>query len=231
MSAPIKRPSPNFGPRRDGLRPSLVVLHYTGMDSVEAALDRLCDPSAQVSAHYLICPAGGLWQLVDETQRAWHAGAGAWQGMQDINSRSIGVELANDGDSPFPDPQMGVLERLLAQIMARWQIAPGDVIGHSDMAPARKQDPGPRFDWRRLARQGLALWPEGMGPDLPLSASLDRIGYPSADTEKRLRAFRSRFLPAACGVGQSQPPESAQDRARASAVAAGFDQARGITGR
>ena len=226
MSAPHKRPSPNFGPRRDGLRPTLVVLHYTGMDSFDAALERLCDPSAQVSAHYLICPAGGLWQLVEEAQRAWHAGAGAWQGMQDINSRSIGVELANDGQTPFADRQMRCLEGLLARIMARWQIAPADVIGHADMAPERKHDPGPRFDWSRLARQGLALWPEGTGPDLPLSGSLDRIGYPEADPAKRLRAFRARFRPSACGVGDDHPPETAQDRARASAVAAGFDRAR-----
>ncbi|MCC5992768.1 MAG: N-acetylmuramoyl-L-alanine amidase [Rhodobacteraceae bacterium] len=198
------------------------------MDSVEAALERLCDPCAQVSAHYLICPAGRLWQLVDEAQRAWHAGAGAWQGMQDINSRSIGVELANDGETPFPDPQIRVLERLLAQIMARWQITPADVIGHSDMAPMRKDDPGPRFDWRRLALQGLAVWPEGMGPDLPLTDSLDRIGYPPADADKRLHAFRARFRPWACGAGQAQPREGAQDRRRASAVAAGFDRAREV---
>lgn len=152
----IWRPSPNFGPRRDGLTPSLVVLHYTAMAAAEAALERLCDPAAEVSAHYLIGQDGTLWQMVREADRAWHAGAGEWHGQCDINSRSVGIEMDNRGDHPFAEPQMAALERVLAQIMTRWGIGPPGVIGHSDMAPGRKFDPGARFDWLRLERQGLA---------------------------------------------------------------------------
>ncbi|MCH8465760.1 MAG: N-acetylmuramoyl-L-alanine amidase [Roseinatronobacter sp.] len=211
---PIWHPSPNFGPRREGLRPGIIVLHYTGMHNTAAALARLCDPEAEVSAHYLISPKGQLWQLVAEEHRAWHAGAGSWQGRSDINSHSIGIELANTGAQPFPEPQMQALEALLAQIQHRWHIPARAVIAHSDMAPDRKEDPGPRFDWRRLARQGLAFWPEGFGADLPLDNSLDRIGYPPAAPEKRLQAFRFRFLPAVTGA------QTLTDRRRAAAVAA-----------
>lgn len=153
---PIWHPSPNFGPRRDGLTPHLIVLHYTAMDSAQSALDRLCDPQAEVSAHYLIGGDGTLWQMVEEPMRAWHAGAGEWSGQDDINSRSVGIELDHRGDHPFSEPQMRALEQLLPQIMGRWGIAASGVIGHSDMAPGRKFDPGPRFDWPRLARRGVA---------------------------------------------------------------------------
>lgn len=149
-------PSPNFGPRRDGLSPKLIVVHYTAMDSAKAALERLCDPAFEVSAHYLIGGDGTLWQLVDETQRAWHAGAGEWQGQSDINSRSIGIELDNRGTHPFSEPQMVRLEELLSDIQTRWTIPAEGVIGHSHMAPGRKWDPGPHFDWARLARLNLA---------------------------------------------------------------------------
>ncbi|SDE19707.1 N-acetylmuramoyl-L-alanine amidase [Ruegeria marina] len=178
---PLWHPSPNFGPRRDGLSPSLVVLHYTAMDGAEAALDRLCDPAAEVSAHYLIGADGRLWQMVDEADRAWHAGAGEWQGLDDINSRSIGIELDNRGDHPFSAPLMTGLEILLADILRRWAIPPAGVIGHSDMAPGRKCDPGPRFDWARLARAGLA------------AATLCDPGAESPSPE----AFRAR----ACAAG------------------------------
>ena len=154
--APDRYLSPNHGPRRNGLRPSLIVLHYTAMDSAEAACARLCDPAAEVSAHYLITGKGETVQLVPEDQRAWHAGAGEWRGQDDINSRSIGIELDNRGNHPFSEPQMVTLETLLRGIMERWSIPPEGVIGHSDMAPGRKIDPGPRFDWPRLARQNLA---------------------------------------------------------------------------
>lgn len=206
--------SPNQGPRRDGLRPELVVLHYTEMASAKAALERLCDPAAQVSSHYLIGRDGTVWQLVGEAQRAWHAGAGQWQGLEDVNSRSIGIELDNDGDSPFAAPLMRALEGLVPGILHRWGIPPAGVIAHSDMAPGRKVDPGPRFDWRRLALQGLAVWPDAPGdPDAPLDSSLDRIGYPPVSPELRLTAFRLRFRPGATG------PEDATDRALADAVA------------
>lgn len=209
----IWHPSPNFGPRRAGLQPSLIVLHYTGMRCAEDALDRLCDASAEVSAHYMIGACGTLWQLVAEDQRAWHAGAGAWQGLEDINSRSVGIELVNTGAHPFPETQIRVLERLLREVMARWSIPAHRIIAHSDMAPERKEDPGPRFDWARLAREGLAFCPEGFGADVSLSDSLDAIGYPPADAAKRLQAFRYRFRQMGTGA------ESEADRRRAECIA------------
>ena len=209
-------PSPNHGARRDGLVPHLIVLHYTGMRGAADALARLCCPEAQVSAHYLIDLDGTAVQMVREAARAWHAGAGEWAGQADINSRSIGVELVNTGAHPFPAPQMRALAALMRHLMARWHIAPADVIAHSDMAPERKDDPGPRFDWRALAAQGLALYPDGMGADRPLAASLDAIGYPDCDPEKRLQAFRFRFAPWLTG------PETQADRRRADCVAQGF---------
>ena len=148
--------SPNCNARRGGLTPRLVVLHYTAMENAQAAQTRLCDPDAEVSAHYLIAGTGTVTQLVPEALRAWHAGAGEWRGRDDINSRSIGIELDNRGNHPFSEPQMVTLETLLRGIMERWSIPPEGVIGHSDMAPGRKIDPGPRFDWPRLARQNLA---------------------------------------------------------------------------
>ena len=142
--------SPNHGDRRGGARPDLIVIHYTAMATAAAARDRLCDPAAEVSAHWLIDEAGEATALVPEDRRAWHAGAGAWGGASDVNSRSIGIELANPGDRPFPEPQMAALESLLAAIRTRWGIPPARVIAHSDMAPGRKTDPGPFFDWARL---------------------------------------------------------------------------------
>ncbi len=193
-------PSPNRGPRRDGARPSLVVIHYTAMQRAEAARDWLCNPQAQVSAHYVIAGDGRCWHLVDEAERAWHAGAGAWGAITDVNSHSVGIELANTGAQPFAAPQMTVLETLLEGIMARWDIAPEGVIGHSDCALGRKIDPGARFDWRRLALRGLAVWP---GPATPGDFHEDarRFGYRwgAGQDEALLHAFRMRFRPAARG--------------------------------
>lgn len=200
----IRHPSPNFGPRRNGAQAELVVIHYTAMESAKAALDRLCDPVSEVSAHYLIGQDGTCWQMVDEDMRAWHAGAGSWLGRDDVNSRSIGIELDNRGTHPFAEPQMARLEALLSGIMARWCIPPEGVIGHSDMAPGRKQDPGPRFDWQRLARQSLARRMKP-GPESPpdwkrFRKHLSALGYPMdvADTDL-LNAFRHRHRPWACG--------------------------------
>lgn len=227
----IWHPSPNFGPRRHGGGPSLVVLHYTAMVSAEAALERLCDTAppdglGQVSAHYLICPRGRVWQMVREADRAWHAGAGNWAGCADVNSHSIGIELANDGSSPFAEAQFAALERLLSGIQRRWNIPPSGVIGHSDMAPGRKIDPGPRFDWRRLARRGLAIWPDDAASGTPdqagqgFAADLHDIGYrppegAAADAEAlMLDSFRMRFRPGSSGA------VSGADRRVARAVAA-----------
>lgn len=202
-------PSPNHGPRRDGAVPSLIVLHYTAMETAEAALARLCDPAAEVSAHYLIAEDGRLFALVPEAARAWHAGQGSWCGRGDVNSWSIGIELANPGPlaafPPFPDPQMQVLERLLDDIMARWKIGPDAVIGHSDMAPGRKADPGPKFDWRRLALGGRAVWAApgaaAGAPGVAFEAAATAAGYPEGETgwSDTLDAIRLRFRPWARG--------------------------------
>lgn len=190
--------SPNYGERRGGLRPSLVVLHYTAMVSCDAARARLCDPAAEVSAHWLISETGVAEALVPEPMRAWHAGAGMWRGQDDINSRSIGIELVNTGRQPFAEPQMAALERVLVGIRDRWGIGPAGVIAHSDMAPGRKADPGARFDWRRLARAGLSLWPEPREPG-DFRADLRAFGYPEAEPDVLLAAFRLRFRPWAVG--------------------------------
>ncbi|MEM9435083.1 MAG: N-acetylmuramoyl-L-alanine amidase [Pseudomonadota bacterium] len=201
---PRWQPSANFGERRDGAVPKLVVLHYTAMADADAALRVLCDPDSQVSAHYLIAPDGQILHLVEESKRAWHAGAGRWGGCEDVNSNSIGIELSNDGFSPFSAPQMDALEGLLSGILARWDISASGVIGHSDMAPGRKIDPGSRFDWRRLARQGLSIWPDSdptRGLDaLEFKRDLQQFGYTAevAD-EVLLDAFRLRFDPVQTG--------------------------------
>jgi N-acetylmuramoyl-L-alanine amidase len=216
-------PSPNFGPRRLGVRPELVVLHYTAMEGHEAALERLCDPHAEVSAHYLIAGDGRVWRLVDENHRAWHAGIGEWRGKVDINSRSIGIELVNpaalDAYPPYPEPQMTALEGLLRDILHRWRLPPDAVIAHSDLAPDRKADPGPKFDWRRLASAGL-----GVGAAASTHADVDwttfvegarLFGYPARERDRILQAFRLRFRPNALG----RPLES-EDVALISALCA-----------
>jgi len=223
-SAPVEAASPNFGERRGGARPELVVIHHTAMASAEAALARLRDPTAEVSAHWLIAEDGRVWRLVDEAARAWHAGRGEWRGRGDVNSRSIGVELANAGPledfPPFPEPQMAALEALLDGIRARWGIGPEGVIGHSDMAPGRKADPGPKFDWRRLALGGRALWPAPVPAPVPaaaaapdwrrFAAAATRAGYGVAEAgcDAVLDAVRLRFRPAARGA-----PLAAEDLA------------------
>lgn len=213
-----------------------MVIHYTAMASTQEALERLCNPTVEVSAHYLVSEQGEVLALVPEEMRAWHAGAGSWGGLADINSRSIGIELANRGAHPFSHPQMLALERLLAELLARWSIPPERVIGHSDMAPDRKFDPGPRFDWRRLARQGLSVWPEvdqvgtgrrGAGqattgrseqddtPENIFLPALAAFGYDaSLDPDLLLQAFRARFRPWARGPVSALDAGAALDLAR-----------------
>lgn len=179
------RPSPNFNDRRDGKKISMLVLHYTGMKSAEAALDRLCDPDAQVSAHYCVNEQGQVFQLVEEQKRAWHAGIGYWRGEKDINSASIGIEIVNPGHEfgyiPFPPEQMQAVIQLSADIVARHAIKPFNVIGHSDIAPARKEDPGELFDWESLAQQGAGIWAAGISSpisnEMGLLSLLSDIGY------------------------------------------------------
>ncbi len=180
----------------------MVVIHYTAMKSAPAALRALCNPDTQVSAHYLIAEDGEVLSLVPEVMRAWHAGAGAWGRVRDVNSHSIGIELANDGFSPFAAAQMQALTDLLKGIYARWNIRPERVIGHSDMAPGRKVDPGPRFDWRRLARAGLSVWPKAgveAEPDA-FGPLMQRFGYSATDDlDLLLSVLRLRFRPRATG--------------------------------
>ena len=201
--------------------PRLIVLHYTAMATCAQARDRLCDPVHQVSAHWLLDSDGQAEQLVDEPRRAWHAGAGAWAGVRDVNSASIGIELQNPGHMPFPEPQMTALETLLAAMMARWTIGPEGVIAHSDLAPTRKGDPGPHFDWRRLALQGLSVWPlpgcRAVAADFAPHAH--RFGYPQAPEPALLHAFRLRFRPWAHG------PVDDVDAALAADLAARFPAA------
>jgi N-acetylmuramoyl-L-alanine amidase len=156
----LERDSPNFGPRKGVMAPDLVVIHYTAMETAEAALDRLCDPAAQVSCHYLIDERGRVTRLVDEMSRAWHAGVSQWGDITDVNSHSIGVELAQPGPAfgwpPYPAPQMAALIELLHALILRWGLPLERILGHSDIAPGRKADPGEKLDWRRLGCRGLA---------------------------------------------------------------------------
>ncbi|MCB1650820.1 MAG: N-acetylmuramoyl-L-alanine amidase [Alphaproteobacteria bacterium] len=149
--------SPNFEGRAEGQAPSMILIHYTGMQTGREALERLCDPAAKVSAHYVIEEDGRIFALVSEDKRAWHAGVSCWEGQTDINSLSIGIELVNPGHEwgyrPFPPAQMQSLAALCKDIMARHEIK--TVLGHSDVAPDRKQDPGELFDWAWLAAQGI----------------------------------------------------------------------------
>jgi len=216
------RPSPNFGPRRGVAAPDMVVLHYTGMDTAEGAIARLADSMSEVSAHYLVDLDGRVVRLGAEEMRAWHAGSGSWGGVRDINSRSIGIEMVNPGRElgypPFPEPQMVALEALLAGILARHAIAPERVVGHACVAPGRKGDPGEKFDWRRLAGQGLSVWldPETAASGLVESGEADAARFQSAarrfgygapgsgewcgPTRAVWRAFLMRFLPFEAGA-------------------------------
>lgn len=191
----------------------MLVLHYTGMKSCDAALERLCDPAAEVSAHYLIDEAGDVFALVDESQRAWHAGVAMWRGQSNINSRSVGIELVNPGHEygyrDFPEAQMTALIPLCQGILARHAIPARNVVGHSDVAPVRKADPGERFDWPRLAAAGIGLWPlpddrQVVLDDAAIGAALGTIGYDIADMEAAISAFQRHFRPSLVD-GQADP--------------------------
>ena len=175
----IPAPSPNFDART--APPDMIVLHYTGMKSGEAALARLRDPAAKVSAHYLVEEDGRVFALVPEARRAWHAGVSSWRGATDINGRSIGVEIVNPGHEfgyrDFPNAQIAAVIALLTDIRTRWTIPDALILGHSDVAPARKQDPGERFPWKRLSEAGHGLWAEpAPAPGLPLGLGDEGLG-------------------------------------------------------
>ena len=213
----IEAPSPNFDTRT--APPSLLVLHYTGMRTGPEALERLCDPDAKVSAHYLVEEDGRVFRLVAEERRAWHAGVSYWRGRRNVNGESIGIEIVNPGHEwgyrQFPDAQIESVIALVADIRSRWDIEDRDIVGHSDVAPDRKDDPGELFPWKRLAEAGHGLWadwppapgaPIGEGEEgaavFALQAGLTRLGFdlpPSgrfdAATTVAVRAFQRHWRP------------------------------------
>ena len=197
-----ERPSPNYN-ERGGRRIRQLILHYTGMRSGAEAEARLADPQSGVSAHYLLHEDGEVVRLVPEALRAWHAGVSRWRGADDLNSTSIGIELVNPGHEwgyrPFPEAQMRSLLRLAAAICARHRIDRAEVIGHSDVAPTRKTDPGELFDWPRLAGCRLALarparlLADPLWPDAAFGLALERFGYDVGDLPAAIAAFQRRF--------------------------------------
>jgi N-acetylmuramoyl-L-alanine amidase len=213
----IEAPSPNFDARTGP--PDMIVLHYTGMPSGEAAIERLRDPEAKVSAHYVVEEDGRIFRLVDEARRAWHAGVSFWKGRTGLNGASIGVEIVNPGHEwgyrPFPEAQVAAVVALVGDIRSRWTIEDNQIVGHSDIAPDRKEDPGELFPWRRLAEAGHGYWaqpPAAPGAPLvegetgpgvfALQAGLTRLGYdcaPSGEYEPRtsavVRAFQRHWRP------------------------------------
>ena len=214
----IDRPSPNHNARPGGQAPDMLMLHYTGMQTAEAALQRLCDPAAKVSAHYTVDEDGTVYTHVPEDRRAWHAGAGFWQGETDINGASIGIEIVNPGHEfgyrPFPAVQMASVLALSRRIVDTHRIHPLRVIGHSDSAPDRKTDPGELFDWPGLAAEGVGFWPDSQAVERKVYGTLTlnrqtvgqnlrRIGYDwpvdteagshSAAEQKRLTTIVTAF--------------------------------------
>jgi N-acetylmuramoyl-L-alanine amidase len=203
MSEIIECPSPNHDARK--LPISILVLHYTGMPDAASAIERLTDAEAKVSSHYLIAEDGQILRLVDESRRAWHAGKSHWRGIDDVNSASIGIEIVNPGHEygyrPFTDAQYQALLPLMSDVTERYGITRGNIVGHSDIAPVRKEDPGELFDWERLAKVRLALprpikyltdphWTDG-----GFLLALERFGYEVIDGTAAVRAFQRRFRP------------------------------------
>ncbi len=192
-------PSPNQDDRPPGLPVDLLLLHYTGMRTAADAVDRLRDPNARVSSHYVVEEDGLVWQLVPEGRRAWHAGVSHWRGHAGLNDRCIGIEIVNPGHEwgyrPFPALQMAAVCELCLGILSRHPIPPRNVVGHSDVAPDRKEDPGELFDWRGLAANGVGLWPDrDADPVADVTAALSAIGYRTdLPGETVLRAFQRHW--------------------------------------
>ena len=199
--APPRNPLADWVPstNQNERGPMLIVIHFTDQDSVQQSLDtlRTGNSTGPVSAHYLIGRDGARFQLVSDTRRAWHGGAGRWGTITDINSASIGIELDNDGSSPFPDAQIDSLLVLLEDLSNRLRIPRSQVVGHSDVAPSRKVDPGPLFPWKRLADAGFGVWPAEDAPPAPPGfdpwLALRALGYPLDDPAATVRAFHHRF--------------------------------------
>ncbi len=216
----IRHASPNFTERRGAGVPHMIVLHYTAMDSAAAALHRLCAPEFEVSAHYLIDQSGQVFELVHPNMRAWHAGKSFWAGECDINSVSIGIELCNLGNHPYPAAQMAALQQLLGNLCARYDIDRHQIWGHSDVSIGRKTDPGPRFDWRGLSRAGFGLWPCDAAIDVALDCAhfMDHaamIGYDrSAGLDAVLAAVRLHYAPMRHGPLETADCRLVNDLAR-----------------
>jgi N-acetylmuramoyl-L-alanine amidase len=203
----LQRPSQNFGNRADGSVINKLIFHYTGMKSGEDSLSRMCDSAAEVSTHYFVDENGTITQLVDEEKRAWHAGASFWAGETDINGQSIGIELQNPGHEwgyrEFPEQQIKSLVGLATDILIRHEIPARNVLGHSDIAPERKQDPGELFPWQRLAAMNVGYWPryelETTSPDIAhskLRENLSSFGYnPESSLSDIVTAFQRHFRP------------------------------------
>jgi N-acetylmuramoyl-L-alanine amidase len=218
----IDRSSPNFDERARGI--DMLLLHYTGMPTGEAAMARLCDPAAKVSAHYTVDEDGLIFRHVAEEKRAWHAGVSCWNGEGDVNSRAVGIEIVNPGHEfgyrRFPAPQIEAVIKLAKAVISRHAIPAAHVLGHSDVAPARKEDPGELFPWKRLAEEGVGLWAEApesgtsligehspVGEVRKVQELLARFGYCiavdgqyGAQTRKVVTAFQRHFVPGDIGT-------------------------------
>ncbi len=202
----IDSPSPNHDARPANQPIDILVLHYTGMLTASGALDWLRNPASKVSAHYFVDEGGKIHRLVDETRRAWHAGVGAWRGHRDINERSIGIEIVNPGHElgygDFPPQQISAVIALCGKILNQHPIPPRNVVGHSDIAPGRKSDPGERFPWARLAEEGIGLWPAEQPSDpVPIQdvrEAIETIGYSVdiASLPEIITAFQRHYQPA-----------------------------------
>jgi len=203
----IDYPSPNFDDRRDGQPPSLIVLHFTRGDT-RLSLGQLTDNGGKdrVSSHYLIDEQGHIFRLVPEEKRAWHAGAGYWKGSTDVNAASIGIEISNNGRKPYPPEQLAAVTKLCHDLQRRYHIPAQNVIGHSDMAPDRKDDPGYHFPWAALAKEGIGINPEPKLRDRFLARAAARnprrleklfakAGYKAASLEKLVSAFQQHYEP------------------------------------
>lgn len=199
-----QNPSPNFDDRK-GVTPSLIILHYTGMETAQGALERLVDPDSKVSAHYTVDEDGTIYQHVDETMRAWHAGSSFWRGESDINAHSIGIEIVNPGHEwgyrPFTGAQMKAVTNLCMDIITRHDMDAENVLAHSDVAPARKQDPGEYFPWHELAKHGIGIWPDQSDEDVVRAGSMNieralhDFGYdPRVKLRDKLTAFQRHFV-------------------------------------
>ena len=212
--------SPNFDDRGD-VKPSLIILHYTGMETAQQALKRLSDPEAEsrVSAHYTIDEDGSVYIHVDEEKRAWHAGFSYWHGETDINRHSVGIEIVNPGHEwgyrPFTGAQMKILIPLCKEIMQRWDIEPENILGHSDVAPARKTDPGEYFPWHELAKHGVGVWPDPSDEDAVKAAGINierallDFGYdPRVKLRDNITAFQRHFVPEAFANGHAGEADS-----------------------